>query len=196
MSSRSSSEQVPWGGEMRRVRAGKAAKRAEWMAPDQVVHEVRQNFLESITWLHESGLPIFEPQWASPQFFLTGAALRQHDQLLNQYRADARIQKFTGVLRMHHQLLVRRFSKDGRRCLVVDCQTERRMATYDVRRQTRLHTQDLGSGAVVYRMAYHARDQRWKIEALVQELPAAWGKRSDPPIDEIQFMPPASGRDC
>jgi hypothetical protein len=181
---------------MRRVRAGKLAKRAEWMAPDQVVHEVRQNFLESVTWLHESGLPVFEPQWASPQFFLTGEALRRHEQLVTQNRLDPRIQKFTAVLRMHHQVLVRRFSKDGRRCLVVDVQTERRMATYDVRKQTRLHTQDLGSGVVVYRMAYHARDQRWKIEALVQELPAAWGKRTEPRIEEIQFMPPAAGRDC
>ncbi|HYO89522.1 MAG TPA: hypothetical protein VER79_12790 [Candidatus Limnocylindrales bacterium] len=180
---------------MRRVRAGKAARRAEWMAPDQVVHEVRQNFLESVTWLHESGLPIFEPQWASPQYFLTGEALRRHDMLLTQYLAD-RIHKFAAVLRMHHQVLVRRFSKDGRRCLVVDYQTERRMATYDVRKQTRLHTQDLGSGVVVYRMAYHARDQRWKIESLVQELPAAWGKRSAPRLEEVQFMPPAGGRDC
>lgn len=178
---------------MRRVHAGKA-RRAEWMAPEQVVHEVRQNFLEAVTWLHEGGLPVFEPQWTSPHYFLTGEALRHHERAVVEYRRD-RLHKFAAVLRMHHQVLVRRFSKDGRRCLIVDYQSERRMATYDVRRQLRLHTQDLGSGVVVYRMAYHPRDQRWKIEALVQELPAAWGKRSHPRIEEVQFMPPAHGRD-
>lgn len=195
MSSRSANGQVPWGGEMRRVLAGKTARRAEWMAPDQVVHEVRQNFLEGITWLHESVLPAFDSRRVSPQLFLTGAALRQYEHLSGQYRDSARLQ-FAGVLRMHHQVSVRRFSKDGRRCLAVDCQTERRMATYDVRQQMRLHTQDLGSGVVIYRMAYHIRDQRWKIEALVQELPSVWGKRSSPRLEEIQYMPPAGGRDC
>lgn len=194
MSYRATGGQVPWSGDMRRVRAGKA-RRAEWMAPDQVVHEVRQNFLEAVMWLHEGGLPIFEPQWSSPQYYLTGEALRRHDQMFADYETG-RLSKFASVLRMHHQTLVRRFSKDGRRCLVVDYQTERRMATYDVRRQTRLHTQDLGSGVVVYRMAYHGRDQRWKIEAMVQELPAAWGKPGTPRIEEVQFMPPAHGRDC
>lgn len=193
MTYRSAGEQVPWSSEMRRVHAGKA-RRAEWMAPEQVVHEVRQNFLEAVTWLHEGGLPVFEPQWTSPQYFLTGEALSHHERAVVQYRQD-RVRKFAAVLRMHHQVLVRRFSKDGRRCLIVDYQSERRMATYDVRRQLRLHTQDLGSGVVVYRMAYHPRDQRWKIEAFVQELPAAWGKRSQPRIEEVQFMPPAEGRD-
>ena len=194
MSYRATGGQVPWSGEMRRVRAGEA-RRAEWMAPDQVVHEVRQNFLEAVTWWHEGGLPVFEPQWSSPQYFLSSDALRSHVEMFAQYQTDP-LRKFAAVLRMHHQVLVRRFSKDGRRCLVVDYQSERRMATYDVRKQARLHTQDLGSGVVVYRMAYHARDQRWKIEALVQELPAAWGKRSTPRIEEVQFMPPAQGRDC
>lgn len=178
---------------MRRVHAGKS-RRAEWMAPDQVVHEVRRNFLEAITWLHEGGLPVFESQWASPEYFLIGAALRRHDRMFAQYQSD-RLRNYAAVLRMHHQVLVRRFSKDGRRCLVVDFQTERRLATYDVRQQTRLQTQDLGTGVVVYRMAYHAADERWKIEAFMQELPAAWGKRTAMRLEEVQFMPPAQGRD-
>ena len=105
---------------------------------------------------------------------------------------------FVGVLRSDHRLEVRRFSEDGERCLLVDHQTQRRMATYHTRTGQRAVTQDLGDATVVYSMIYDPSDVRWKIDAFVQELPAGWERRRNAKsLVEVDELSPrdSSGRD-
>jgi hypothetical protein len=179
---------------MRRIRAG-AARKAEWMAPDDVVQEVREHYLEAIHWLHDSATSTLGQQWSSAAYYLTGACLRRHQQILMNYRTGG-LPNCYGVLRADHFVQVRQFSEDGERCLIIDRQTQRRMATYNSRTRARVMTQDLGSGAVVYVMVYTAKERRWKIDSLVQELPLGWGNhRAQPRIQEHATLPGAIGRD-
>lgn len=185
------SEQIPWMGKLRRIRAG-AAHKAEWMAPDEVVQQVQADYLAAARWLQDSLLLPPSQQAARASFYLDGPYLRHCQTLFRQHAADQ--PRLVGIMRADHQARVRHFSEDGRRCLVIDSQTQRRMATYDCRRHTRLHTQDLGDGAVVYQMLYDGRAKRWKIEAFVQELPAGWDKT--PQRVRLSFiLPAAAGRD-
>ncbi len=184
------SEPIPWLGKLKRLHAG-VAHRAEWMAPEEVVVQVRGDYLAAVDWLHASAMDDPSQMYAQASRYLDGVYLRRLQTLL-----AGGNQRFTGVLRADHQVQVRHFSEDGRRCLVIDCQTQRRMATYDRRHDLRLHTQDLGDGAVVYQMVYDVNDQRWKIEAYVQELPAGWGVAKSPQRVRLLLQPPtASGRD-
>jgi hypothetical protein len=185
---------VPWLSKMRRVRAG-AARKAEWMAPEDVVQEVREHYLEAIHWLHDSATSTWGQQWSSAAYYLSGASLRRHQQILMYYRNHG-VPNCYGVLRADHLVQVRQFSEDGEHCLVIDQQSQRRMATYNTRTRSRIVTQDLGSGAVVYSMIYAAKERRWKIEALIQELPLGWGThRTQPRIQEHTTLPDAIGRD-
>ena len=190
----SASGPVPWLSRMRRIRAG-AARKAEWMAPDEVVREVREHYLEAIHWLHDSTTSTLGQQWSSAAYYLAGAFLRRHQQILMHYRTNG-LPGCYGVLRADHFVQVRQFSEDGDRCLVIDRQTQRRMATYNTRTRTRTMTQDLGSGAVVYVMLYIPKERRWKIDSLIQELPLGWGNhRTQPRIQEHATLPDTIGRD-
>lgn len=55
---------VPWLNRMRRIRAG-VARKVEWMAPDEVVQEVREHYLEAIHWLHDSTTSSLGQQWST-----------------------------------------------------------------------------------------------------------------------------------
>ncbi|MBI5669365.1 MAG: hypothetical protein HZC41_15280 [Chloroflexi bacterium] len=190
----SNSEHIPWLGKLRRIHAGVAHK-AEWMAPDDVVEQVRADYLAALDWLQTSVLEDPARQLAQAARYLNGAYLRRYQTLFQQYYTG-RSPRFVGVMRADHEVQVRHFSEDGRRCLVIDAQTQRRMATYDRRRDVRLHTQDLGEGAVVYQMAYDSRDKRWKIEAFIQELPAGWVGARSPRLVRLSLdLPAVSGRD-
>ena len=95
-----------------------------------------------------------------------------------------------------HHIQVRQFSEDGCRCLVVDCQTERRMESHQLVDSGWSLAQDLGDGALVFQMCYDTRAQRWKIESFIQELPAGWGNRAD--VGHIRLLsqlPTTIGRD-
>jgi hypothetical protein len=112
-----------------------------------------------------------------------------------QYRSRG-LPRCYGVLRADHLVQVRQFSDDGERCLVIDRQMQRRMATYNTRTRSRVSTQDLGSGAVLYAMVYVAKERRWKIDSLIQELPIGWGSHhTQPRIQEHASLPEAIGRD-
>jgi hypothetical protein len=180
--------QLPWGSKMRRIHA-----EAEWMAPEEVVQQVRLHYLEALNWLHDSMFESWAAQWSDASAFLNGAFLKRHQQELLSSR-DASLPAVVGVLRCDHTVEVRHFSEHGDDCLVVDHQMGRRMATYNREAQERVHTQDLGDGSVVYRMRYDARSRRWKIDQFIQELPAGWvnARRQ---LREIGSLPPNFGRD-
>jgi hypothetical protein len=185
---------VPWLSRMRRIRAG-VERKAEWMAPDEVVEEVREHYLEAIHWLHDSTNSTLGQQWSTASYYLTGHALRRHQQILMHYRTNG-LPQFYGVLRADHVVQVRQFSDDGEHCLVIDRQMQRRMATYSTRTRERVSTQDLGSGAVLYAMVYVAKERRWKIDAFIQELPIGWGSHhAKPLLQEHATLPEAIGRD-
>jgi hypothetical protein len=186
--------QVPWVSKMRRIHAG-VARKAEWMAPDEVVNQVRADYLAATHWLQDTMLTAWAQQWSSASSYLSGVALKRFQAILTHHRTVG-APRCIGVLRADHEVAVRLFSEDGERCLVVDQQAQRRMATYDSRDHTRLFTQDLGDGAVVYQMVYDTIDRRWKIDEFVQELPLGWGKhKSTRKIRELSAMPTEIGRD-
>ncbi len=164
--------QVPWLGKMRRVKAGVAQKQ-EWMAPDDVVDKVRSDYLTATRWLGDNVLSSWQQQWMLAPYYMSGLYLKRFQTLVTQYRAG-RMPRAVGVLRADHSVSVRSFSEDGERCLVVDRQTLRRMATYSSKTRERVMTQDLGDGAVVFQMRFDANDSRWKLDEFVQELPLGW----------------------
>jgi len=180
--------QVPWESKMRRTNA-----EAEWMAPEEVVQQVRLHYFEAVNWLHDSTFESWAAQWSEAPAYLNGSFLKRHQQALMTTR-DAVLPHLVGVLRCDHTIEVRHFSEQGGDCLIVDHQTGRRMATYNRETQQRLNTQDLGDGAVVYRMHYDLRSRRWKIDHFVQELPAGWGSARRR-IRETGNMPTSFGRD-
>lgn len=184
------SGRLPWGDKMRRLNAN-MTRQAEWMAPEAVVQQVRVQFLDAINWLHESALLSWAQQWSDASDYLAGNYLRRYRNLLLTQR-DSKSVQFSGVLRADHVVEARAFSESGGTCVIIDHQSQRRMATYNRRTQERLHTQDLGDGAVVFLMIYDAKDGRWKIGSLVQELPVAWRTR---PLIQEATLPGAIGRD-
>jgi hypothetical protein len=100
-----------------------------------------------------------------------------------------------GVLRAHHQISVRRFSDDGLSCLLIDRQSERRMATYDYWTKQRIHTQDLGSSALVFRMQFDRYTGRWKVDEFIQQLPIGWETLPGATLRLMDALPEAAGRD-
>ncbi len=191
MSVNNAGQTTPWGDKMRRLRTG-VARKAEWMAPDEVVHQVCAHYLEASTWLQDNMLSSWAQQWSVAPHYLSGSYLRRHQNLLLAHREIKGLQ-LTGILRADHNIEIRQFSENGDFCLVVDHQTQRRMATYNRKTQERSITQDLGDGVVIYVMLYDDKDQRWKIGNFVQELPSGW--RSRPIIEEHATLPDAIGRD-
>ena len=185
---------VAWANKLRRLHAGSAYK-GEWMAPDTIVNQVTADYLAAIHWLHNSTLSERSRQWAMAPAYLDGAFLKRYQRVLLHYQS-AGIPPALGVLRADHQVMVRHFSEDGERCLVIDNQTERRMATYDTQTRERLHTQDLGDVSLVYQMAYDAGSDRWKIESYLQELPAGWKNlQVSQRIRVLSSLPASAGRD-
>lgn len=179
---------IPWRDKMRRLRGGTAEK-PEWMAPDDVVQQVRAHYLDAIHWLNDSMLMSWAQQWAGAPNHLSGSYLKRYRNLLLTQR-DAT--PMTGVLRADHGIEVREFSESGGFCLVIDQQTGRRMATYHRKTHERLHTQDLGDGVVVHAMLYDAEDGRWKIGGFLQELPLDWRIRA---TTQLSRLPGTIGRD-
>lgn len=175
--------QIPWRSQMRQLRA---AQVTEWMAPDEVVELVRAHFLDAVTWLMDTSLASWAQQWAQAPTRLSGASLKRQRRLILNERSGKGLQ-FVGVVRADHMVEVRQFSETGSFCLVIDYQSQRRIATYNRKTRERLHTQDLGDGIVVYAMRYDAIDQRWKIDSFVQELPPGW--RANPLLQEFTILP-------
>ncbi len=177
------------------MRQLRVAEKTEWMAPDEVVEQVRAHYLESAAWMTDTALASWAHQWAQAPARLSGSALKRQRNLILSLRAQTRLQP-VGVLRADHLVEVRQFSEAGSFCLVIDTQTQRRMATYNYRTRERLHTQDMGDGVAVYAMRYDAKAERWKIDSYVQALPLGW--RSNPLFQEFTTLPDTlkkTGRD-
>ncbi len=185
---------VAWANKLRRLHAGSAYK-GEWMAPDTVVNQVTSDYLAAIHWLHNSALSERSRQWAMAPVYLDGSYLKRYQRVLLHYQS-AGLPRALGVLRADHQVMVRHFSEDGERCLVIDNQTERRMASYDMHTRERLHTQDMGDSSLVYQMCYDESSDRWKIESYIQELPVGWNSlQVSQRIRVLSSLPASTGRD-
>ncbi len=163
------------------------------MAPEEVVQQVRHHYFEAVNWLHDSTFASWAAQWSEAPTYLHGTFLKRQQQTLLTAR-DSHGPQIVAVLRCDHTIEVRHFNQYGDDCLVVDHQVGRRMATYNRETQERVHTQDLGDGAVVYRMHYDSRLRRWKIDQFIQELPAGWGTARKR-LRETSDMPTNFGRD-
>ena len=178
---------IPWGRKLRRLRAG-VAQKAEWMAPDEVIEQVRRDYLRVVEWL-ESAPFLDHPQHRAPEY-LTSDYLRRYHRLLT---IPAR---FSGVLIAQHHILVRHFAEDRMQCLVIDGQSQRHLLTYDERENILLNTQAFDDGTLVCSMVYDSILRRWKLAALIQELPAGW---NDSPhsrrIRLLSTLPTTLGRD-
>jgi hypothetical protein len=191
----SSQRQVPWASRLRRINAG-AASRAEWMAPQSTVDAVRSDYMRAMHWLPDSMLQAWTEQWATAPYYLSGAFLRRHQEILKYHRTTYP-PRYIGVLQCEHQPHVRHFSDDGERCLVIDHQSDQRMITYDYWTQKPINTQNLGPATLVYEMFYDRQQSRWKIDRYVQELPLGWHAQGQS-TSRLRLFPgllPIAGRD-
>lgn len=186
--------QVPWSKNMRRVHAG-VARRAEWMATDEVVQQVKADYLEAVRWMHDHMLTDIRHSYQAASMYMLGSYLQQFRARIAADITQRHV-RFVGVLRADHHIIVRHFTENGESCLIIDQQTQRRMATYRASTHERLMTQDMGECALVYRMTYDLEAGRWKIADFVQELPVGWNKRRTAPrIREMSILPGIIGRD-
>jgi hypothetical protein len=177
---------------LRRLHAG-VMNKAEWMAEDRVVDAVITDYLDAHHWMAEALFSGYVRFLHEAPLYLSGTFLKQqHDSVKT--KIQQRSPRLIGVLRAHHHVRVRHFAEDGLSCLVIDSQSEQRMATYDYWEHQRLHTQDLGERTYVYRMVYDAKACRWKIEAFIQQLPMGWDA-STSAIRLEDHLPEVSGRD-
>ena len=166
-------EPIPWTSRLRRVRSG-TTRTAEWIAPDAVVEQVQHDYLEAVNWL--SSVLIDHTYSCAPQY-LMGRFLARF-QMITSYEDHKKRVYFDGIFTARHHVQVRQFSEDGSRCLVVDCQTERHMETRYVNQPAWSLGQDMGDGVIVFQMCYDIPVKRWKIESIIQELPAGWSNRA------------------
>lgn len=182
---------IPWTNRLRRVHAG-VSRKAEWVAPDDVVFEVTSDYLQAVEWLAQAA--VGEDTHRAPHY-LSGRFLTRFQTIVNHQSRSNNV-RFIGIVTARHHVQVRQFSEDGTRCLVVDCQTEQRVESYHKYDYTWSLAQDLGDGAFVYQMVYDLKANRWKIESFVQELPAGWGHRADAGrIQLLSDLPTTVGRD-
>ena len=184
-------EPIPWTHRLRRIHPGVSLK-AEWVAPDDVVHQVSNDYLSAVAWLTSAAAG---QQTQPPSQFLAGRFLTRFQTIIN-YQSASRHIYFIGIMTARHHVQVRQFSEDGCRCLVVDCQIERHMESRQlIDKGWSLH-QDLGDGALVFQMCYDIGFRRWKIEQLFQELPTGWGNRADAGrVILFSQLPTTIGRD-
>lgn len=156
------------------------------MAAETIIEQVRTDYLAATDWLQHSLLQAWPRPLAGASHYLTDRYLRRYQRMITQSQVQ-RPYCFMGVLRCDHHVLVRILPDDERTCIVIDTQTQRRMATYVYRTRERLHTQHLPDAAVVYQMLYDDRAGSWKIALLVQELPLGWENKRI--LHEMQTVP-------
>jgi len=184
-------EPIPWTSRLRRMNAG-VSHQAEWIAPDDINSKVRDDYLQAIEWLQDAAN---HQHLDDSSHYLTGRFLTRF-QLINNTRISSRSIRFNGVLIARHHVKVRQFSENGSCCLVIDSQTVRKMKSFQSNHPDWMLVQELGDCTAVFRMAYDATEKRWKIEALVQELPIGWGLITDNgPVRLWSELPTSIGRD-
>lgn len=166
-------DRIPWANDLRRVDSGLP----EWMAPMAVVRAARRDYLRALSWMQERRLYPQQQQAKGARYYMSGAYLKRYQAVLQREQATSD-PYFVDVLRADHQVAIRHFSSDGGKCLAIDRQSQRRMATYDYYDQRRLQTQDLGECTLVYQLAYSLQDERWKLNTFIQRLPEGWDSAS------------------
>ncbi len=167
---------VPWADQLTRLHPG-AGRKAEWMAPPQVVEEVIWDYREALDWLATCA-----GNWGrfaqGLERYTAGSYFK------SQRRALAALvdqKPRLGVeLTAAHSYSVRYFSSDGLRCLLIDHQTDRTLTTTSYWTGRVLHQQRLEDGAYVFQMAYELAEKRWKIERLIQQLPQGTPLEANP----------------
>ncbi len=184
-------EPTPWTNRLRRVHAG-VSRKAEWVAPDDVIQQVNSDYLCAIEWLADAALG--EETHRAPHY-LTGRFLTRFQTIINYQSAPSHLH-FMGIVTARHHVQVRQFSEDGSRCLVVDCQTEQHIESRQLNDSGWSLAQDLGDAALVFQMCYDPISSRWKIESFIQQLPAGWGNRADAGrVWLLTDLPTSIGRD-
>lgn len=178
---------------LQRLHPGVADK-AEWMASETVVQHVTTDYLAAQRWLAETQLLDYMTCLRGIERYFSGAMLREHQRLL-QHQLSRNRARFVGILRADHTISVRRFGEDGQSCLIIDRQSERRMATYDYWTKQRILTQDLGAGDLVYQMIYDRGVGRWKVDDFIQQLPIGWETLPGSTFRMGDALPLAAGRD-
>lgn len=164
-------------------------------AANDSVERIRTDYQAILVWQQTSTSLHASRQWREAALYLSGEYLHDYRVALQQ-NATADSPRCVGILRADHHIEIRDLSPDCRRCLLLDTQFDRRMATYDGHTGRRLHTQDLGSGVLIYQMVYDERHHRWKIDAFVQELQLGWQRYyATASSAEIQLtsLPPSTG---
>lgn len=188
---------VAWVNDLTRLNPG-AGEKAEWMAPPQVIETVIWDYGSAQEWLDTCA-----DNWGR---FAEGLERYTAGPYLNyQRRALAslidRRPRLAVTLSAAHRYSVRHFTPDGLRCLLIDCQTQRTLATAQYWTGQLIHSQRLDDTALVFQMAYDSASARWKIEKLIQELPpdlpeargAATGKTARVRLSAT--LPAPAGRD-
>ncbi len=80
-------EPIPWTHRLRRIHAG-VSRKAEWVAPDDVVHQVTADYLDALEWLTSAALG--EQTHRAPQF-LAGRFLTRFQTIINYQNGLRRI---------------------------------------------------------------------------------------------------------
>ena len=90
-------QQLPWASKLRRMNAGSPTQ-AEWLAPDSVMRQVRDDYKRAMRWLQDVALQSDAVQLANADAdYLTGEMLKDHTERINRYRT--RPKPLCGVLR-------------------------------------------------------------------------------------------------
>jgi hypothetical protein len=181
---------VPWSHDLARVKPG-AGRQAEWIAPAGVMRAVRRDYLAAHAWLNECG---GDWGWLARELdrYAAGPYLKRQRAALD-LLAATRGPRLAETLDAEHQVVVRHFTVDGLRCLLFDRETRRSLTTRGYWSGRAVARQALPDAVFVWQMVYDRGSDRWKIERLVQRLPA------EPPagvsLTLAAELPAPAGRD-
>lgn len=190
----SRSDIVTWLDDMRRVKIG--GGRTEWLAPEVVMHTVIQHYQEYIEFAQENLLKGWVGYAKALPTYMTHNMLTVQLGILDARLLEDNL-RLIDILRTSHRVHVRNFGDDGLTCLLLDYQTERRLATYHYWTRRRIHTQHLNDAILVYEMQFDSDDQRWKLANFIQELPPHYYQQTiEGALDTLENnLPPFLGRD-
>lgn len=186
-------KQVAWADKMQRLNTG---SKAEWIAPEYVLQQVRNDYLMAVRWMRESAFHSSASQLNAAPYHLTGQSLLRYQKILAHYRTIG-TPRYLDVMQADHYVEVRQFSENGERCHLIDRQTHRSIITYDYWSHTQYLTQAVEDAALVYTMVYDKHSRRWKIDSFVQQLPLGWRAATGKNARRIKLLSaikPVSGR--
>lgn len=159
------SKQVEWENKMRRSNAG-SARRAEWLAPVNIMQQARTDYLEAWHWINNvTRNPV--GQMANAVNYLSGDELVRFYGVSNAYRGNPRFYEY---LKCEHEVTIRNFAALGDRCLAIDRQHARVMTIYDKKTGSARVSQRLDDAVFVYQLVYDRQRRRWKIEHFIQQM--------------------------